>query len=174
MALTYADYVARSESLIKLKLGDYVITEQIGKGNYGKVYKGVSEEGGNAVAVKVIDLYNINNIKNAKLRDIQQRLARTESELMMQCHSEHVVKCHHVYQNDDLKIIVMEYCNGPTLKSEIRGCGSFDEKRAILVLKQLISGIGVSLDLTRNSTGAKSSTGTLNPTTSCPTTASTN
>ena len=39
LALSYTDYVSRQESLVKLKLGDYVITEEIGKGNYGKVYK---------------------------------------------------------------------------------------------------------------------------------------
>ena len=79
LALSYTDYVSRQESLVKLKLGDYVITEEIGKGNYGKVYKGVSEKDGSVVAVKVIDLYKINRIDNEKLRTIQQRLARTES-----------------------------------------------------------------------------------------------
>jgi serine/threonine protein kinase len=31
---------------------------------------------------------------------------------MMMCDSNNVVKCYDVYQNNNLKVIVMEYCNG--------------------------------------------------------------
>lgn len=42
-------------------------------------------------------------------------MAKTESEMMMKCDSPHVMKCYDVYENKDLKIMMIEYCNGGTL-----------------------------------------------------------
>ena len=36
------------------------------------------------------------------------------------CDSPYLIKCLDVYENDDLKIIIMEFCNGGTLESYIK------------------------------------------------------
>jgi serine/threonine protein kinase len=38
---------------------------------------------------------------------------------MAMCNNLNLVKCYDVYENDDLKIIVMEFCNGGTLERYI-------------------------------------------------------
>jgi serine/threonine protein kinase len=38
---------------------------------------------------------------------------------MEMCNSPYLIKCLDVYENQDLKIIVMEFCNGGTLESYI-------------------------------------------------------
>lgn len=68
---------------------------------------------------------------------------------MMLCNSEHIVKCYDVYENRSLKIMVMEYCNGGDLQGEISSKGKIPEKEAILILKQLINGIAVSIVIFR-------------------------
>jgi hypothetical protein len=44
---------------------------------------------------------------------------------MYACDSPFLLKCYDVYENDDLKILIIEYCNGKTLQAEI------DEKKKI-------------------------------------------
>jgi hypothetical protein len=44
---------------------------------------------------------------------------------MFQCENPNLIKCFDVYRNDDLKIMIIEFCNGKTLQAEI------DEKRRI-------------------------------------------
>ena len=47
-------------------------------------------------------------------------MSKTEDKIMMKCASPNLVKCHDVYKNMDLKIIVMEYCNRGTLDEYIK------------------------------------------------------
>ncbi len=50
------------------------------------------------VAIKVLDLVAIDREESsAKVREIRRRLAKTESELMMRVHSDHVMKLFDVY-----------------------------------------------------------------------------
>jgi len=36
---------------------------------------------------------------------------------MYQCDSDHLIKCYDVYSNQDLKLMMIEYCNGTTLQT---------------------------------------------------------
>jgi len=38
---------------------------------------------------------------------------------MYMCNSDHLIRCYDVYSNKDLKILILEYCNGSTLQQEI-------------------------------------------------------
>lgn len=38
---------------------------------------------------------------------------------MYMCDSPYLLKCYDVYENEDLKILFVEYCNGQTLQAEI-------------------------------------------------------
>ena len=79
--------------------------------------------------MKVLDLVSIEeDEKNARVREIRRRLARTESEMMMLCDSPHVMKCYDVYENKDLKIMMIEYCNGGTLSDMLTEKGRIPEK----------------------------------------------
>ena len=39
---------------------------------------------------------------------------------MMICSSENLIKCFDVYENKDLKLMVLEYCCGVSLEDEIK------------------------------------------------------
>jgi serine/threonine protein kinase len=69
----------------------------IASGNYGDVYSGFDDENKRVVALKVLDLTKIDKETSPKVREIRQRLARTEPRLMMACDSENIVKCYDVY-----------------------------------------------------------------------------
>jgi serine/threonine protein kinase len=63
-------------------------------------------------ALKVIDLRDISYETNIKVKMIKERLAASEPKLMMLCDSPNVMKCYDIYENKDLKILVLEYCDG--------------------------------------------------------------
>ena len=81
----------------------------LGKGNFSSVYLAEDKEK-RKVALKVIDLLDIRDESHPKVKEIRERLAISEPKLMMKCNSEHLLKCYDIYENKDLKILVMEYC----------------------------------------------------------------
>lgn len=73
---------------------------------------------------------------------------------MMLCNSDNVIRCFDVYENKSLKIMIIEFCNGGTLQSEIDVKKRIPEKEAILILKQIINGIAVFFDITTGNASA--------------------
>ena len=67
----------------------------------------------------MLDLTKISQETSPKIKQIRERLAVTEPLLMMACHSDHIVKCFAVYRNDQLVLMVIEHCKGPTLQALI-------------------------------------------------------
>ena len=51
-----------------------------------------------------------------------------EDKMMNQCDNPNLVRCFEVYQNEKLKVIVMEYCNRGNLESYLEQKGSVSEK----------------------------------------------
>jgi serine/threonine protein kinase len=51
-----------------------LIAEKRGQGSYGSVFKGLDESSNTNVAVKLIDLRAVKDIKSQYLKDVQVRL----------------------------------------------------------------------------------------------------
>ena len=62
---------------------------------------------------------------------------------MRMCANRNIVQCYQVFQNQSLKIIVMEYCEGGTLQEYIRLNGKIPEKEALKIFKQILNGVAV-------------------------------
>lgn len=133
------------KDISKNQLGEYIVDYAIklGKGQFGKVYKGINDHTKKEVAVKVIDLRAINQEKSEAKRLILQRLSHNEDKMMLKCNSPYLVKCFDVFKNEDLKIIVMEYCNRGTLTEYLSEKKKLPEEEAISILKQILNGIKV-------------------------------
>ena len=43
---------------------------------------------------------------------------------MYMCNSPYLLKCYDVFENEDLKVMMIEYCNGQTLQAEIASLSS--------------------------------------------------
>ncbi|ORY48623.1 Pkinase-domain-containing protein, partial [Rhizoclosmatium globosum] len=103
----------------------------IGKGSFGKVYKGIHIETQNPVAIKVIDL----DAAEDELEDIQQ-----EINILKQLHSDHITKLYGSYIRGSSLWIVMEYCAGGSCLDLMRS-GVFEEGYIAIVLKELLKGL---------------------------------
>ena len=64
----------------------------------------------------MLNLREIQNEKDFRVKRIQKRLAQTESRIMMEFDSPHILKCYESFENSDLKLMIIEYCNEGTLK----------------------------------------------------------
>ena len=86
---------------------------------------------------------------------------------MRQCHSPNLIKLLDVFENDDLKILIIEFCDGRTLADQLkqRSDRRFSEKEAVDIIRHIINGIAVFLRGVRNCTGTASCTATSRPTT---------
>jgi serine/threonine protein kinase len=144
----------------------YVIYDEIGKGSYGKVYRGMDDETKKQVAVKVIDLRQIARMPEGKEKRTRMRLAQTEPELMQSCDSNYVLKCFSIYKNEDLKVLILEFCNGKTLHQELQEKHHLPENEAIIIIRHIINGLMVVPDRPRKCTSTRSSTATSRPRTS--------
>jgi serine/threonine protein kinase len=69
---------------------------------------------------------------------------------MQVCDSPNLLKCFEVMENDELKILILEYCSGKNLQEYIDEKKSLPEEEAIGILKQIINGIAVNNFLFRN------------------------
>lgn len=113
--------------------------------------------------MKVIDLQEIAREGNRAVKAIRERLAVSEPQLMMQCNSPNLIKCFDIYENKDLKVLIMEYCEGKTLEEYLQKKGKLGEQEAVDILRQLLNGIAVRSSLRRNCTSTPSCTGTSRP-----------
>lgn len=169
----YRDYLENGEGMpAGTEVGDYKIEREIGKGAFGKIYLARDRRGA-SFAVKLMDLEKIRREANPKIQEIRWRLVRNEPALMQQCDSPNVLRCWEIFENESLKVLILEYCNGHTLQEFLDRKIRINEEEAVRILRQVINGIAVPLPPRRSCTSTASSTATSRPTTSWSTRGST-
>ena len=71
------DYESYLKGLQNTQIGDYVVIKKIGEGAYGTIYQAVNRSTKKIVAMKVIDLKEIDKDPNKKVKEIRKRLSET-------------------------------------------------------------------------------------------------
>lgn len=84
----------------------YTKQDIIGKGSFGKVYKGVDKKSGKPIAIKIIDLEDAED----EIEDIQQEIS-----VLSQCESPYVTKYYGSYLKGQKLWIVMEFLAGGSI-----------------------------------------------------------
>lgn len=74
---TYEEYIRRGESLQNLVIDKYVIYQKIGRGSSGEVYKGMDDTTKKLVAVKLLNLREIDSEQKITVKLIKQRLCES-------------------------------------------------------------------------------------------------
>ncbi len=112
----------------------YRIIRLIGEGGMALVYLAYDEVLGREVAVKVL---------RPELAEDSQTLLRFIREAYAARRLDHlnVVEIYDVGESGDLHYIVMEYIQGSTLKEVIASSGAMPARRAISIMKKLLSAI---------------------------------
>jgi serine/threonine-protein kinase ULK/ATG1 len=120
----------------KKKIGDYVLEDQIGEGQFGKIFKSKKINGETEVAIKVI--------KKAVYQSNQQLLIqlRREIKIMNKLSHPNLMKLHEFFQSSKNYYIVMDLCpEGDLLNFMTRyKINYFYEKEALLLLTHIKEG----------------------------------
>lgn len=88
---------------------NYTLHEQIGEGEYGKVYRGVDSRSGREVAAKVI------NVRRFKDNPKLEECTLNEIEVLTKIDCPHIVKFIEILKTVNNFYFFYEYCNAGTL-----------------------------------------------------------
>lgn len=122
----------------KLTLGPYLITEWIGQGGMGQVFKAVHTVMGRESAVKVLPLEK----STAESRDSFQREIRLQAGL--DC--PYLVRAYDAGRDGNVHYLVTEYVPGTDLRRLVRSRGPLPVEQAAMILRQAALGLQYAHD----------------------------
>ncbi len=117
----------------KLHLGDYFITDWIGQGGMGQVFKAVHKIMGREVAVKVLPV----------ARSTPESIDNFTREIRTQAKLDHpnLVRAYDAGHDGNVHYLVTEYVPGTDLRRYVRAQGSLDMQEAATVVVQAARGL---------------------------------
>ena len=112
----------------------YDIQEQIGKGKFAIVYKGIHKLTGRTVAIKIL------NKKDMTIIDLE--LVKTEMDVLKICQHPYIIKLYDIQENEENIYLIMEYCQGSDLFTYIEKRGyKLEEKKACEIIHKLCAAV---------------------------------
>lgn len=126
------------KELIGNKEGRYEIFEEIGRGNFGIVYRAFDYKLDQEVAIKKLPLHHQIS------PNIVQRFYR-EAQIASSLNHENIVRVHDYYEESGEYFMVMEMVDGQTLEQYVR-----DQPMSIAEALRVITEIGKALDYAHN------------------------
>jgi serine/threonine protein kinase/Tfp pilus assembly protein PilF len=120
--------------------GRYQITEELGKGGMGRVYKALDKEINEEVAIKLL---------KPEIAFDESTIVRFRNELRLSRKIAHknVCKMYHLAKEGETLYITMECVSGEDLKSLIKKEGKIPEEKALSIAKQICSGLAEAHEL---------------------------
>jgi len=118
----------------RLSLGQYLITDWIGQGGMGQVFKGVHKMMGREVAVKVLPL----------ARSTPESIDHFRREINLQAQLDHpnLVRAYDAGHDGNVHYLVTEYVPGTDLRRLVRQDGKLSIEKAANVISQAARGLG--------------------------------
>jgi serine/threonine protein kinase len=117
----------------KFTLGPYIVTDSIGKGGMGQVYKAVHDMMGRICAVKILPLEKSTpDAINHFIREV-----RTHAQL----DHPNLVRAYDAGRDKDVPYLVTEYVPGTDLRRLIRSRGRLSQQQAASVIMQAARGL---------------------------------
>jgi serine/threonine-protein kinase 24/25/MST4 len=110
----------------------YDLTEQIGQGGFGYVYKALDRVSGAVVACKLINLDDASD----ELEDVQQEIS-----IMSNCQCTQLTQYYTSFLSGSQLWIVMEYLEGGSLSDLLAHSGPLDEPTIAYVMRELLTAL---------------------------------
>lgn len=118
------------------RVGDYLLTKQIGEGQFGKVFLGKGIKDTRTYAIKQIDRSFIDS------NDHLKRLLETEVSIMHDIDHPNILHLYEFLESSQNYYMVVDYCNQGNFLDylESKNLKSLDESTAVYFLKQIANG----------------------------------
>jgi serine/threonine-protein kinase len=121
--------------MVGREIANYRITERLGEGGMGVVYKGVDLNLDRPVAIKVL---NSDLVRNPELVERFRAEARAQANL----NHTNLATLYSFIMHEGTAMMVMEFVDGETLENMVRRRGPIPSQEAIPLFKQALLGIG--------------------------------
>jgi eukaryotic-like serine/threonine-protein kinase len=132
-AITEYQAIQLADGKTKFRLGPYVITDFIGQGGMGQVFKAVHQVMGRECAVKVLPLHRVNpESLSGFIREIQMQAK-------LDC--PYLVRAHDAGQDGSVHYLVTEYVAGMDLRKLVKSQGPLTQDQAAGILMQAALGL---------------------------------
>jgi serine/threonine protein kinase len=130
-------YGSESQPFRGKKVGDYVLSEQIGKGTYGAVHKATKSDG-TVVAIKVIS--KVGMVDERQMPTKLQELFNKEVDIMRMIVHPKIIRLREKLQSGNNYYLVLDYCEDGDLKQYLERNIRMPEGDALEALKQISLG----------------------------------
>jgi serine/threonine protein kinase len=122
----------------KKKVGNYLLVNKIGQGQFGVVYKGVLIEDQRKV-------FAIKCIQKSKLEgnSILNRLFQTEMSVMSKLNHPNIMHLFEFMETAHNYYLVIQFCNNGDLETYLKKMGRLSEEEAVYFLMQIMNGFQV-------------------------------
>ena len=122
----------------KKKVGNYILVNKIGQGQFGVVYKGVLIEDQRKV-------FAIKCIQKSKLEgnSILNRLFQTEMSVMSKLNHPNIMHLFEFMETAHNYYLVIQFCNNGDLETYLKKMGRLSEEEAVYFLMQIMNGFQV-------------------------------
>lgn len=118
----------------KKKVGNYLLVQKIGQGQFGVVYKGVSIEDQKKVfAIKCIQK------KKLESNSMLSKLFQTEMSVMSKLHHPNIMHLFEFMETANNYYLVIQYCNNGDLETYLKKMGRLAEEEAVYFLMQIMN-----------------------------------
>ncbi len=137
-AITEYQAFQLADGKTKFRLGPYVITDFIGQGGMGQVFKAVHEVMGRECAVKVLPLHRVTD----------ETIAGFKREIRMQAKLDcpYLVRAHDAGQDGSVHYLVTEYVPGMDLRRLVKSRGPLSQEEAAGIIMQAALGLAYAHD----------------------------
>ena len=110
----------------------YIPMQTIGQGSFGKVFKVKQKVTGNIFAMKLIN-------KNTEVNNSENKNFLNEIYILRQLDHPNILKVFEYFSNQKYWYFVMEYVSGGELYDKICQMNYYDEYKAAIIMKQILS-----------------------------------
>ena len=133
---TEEDILILSKMLVNENKGDvshyYTPIQTIGQGSFGKVFKVKQKVTGNIFAMKLIN-------KDTEFNNSENKNFLNEIYILRQLDHPNILKVYEYFSNEKYWYFVMEYVSGGELYDKICEMNYYDESKASIIMKQILS-----------------------------------
>jgi serine/threonine-protein kinase ULK/ATG1 len=110
---------------------DYVLQRQIGRGQFGEVYKGYHKVTLKDVAVKAVN--------RSKLKGKFYELLENEIKVLRCCDNNNIIKLYDIKKTKNNIYLMLEYCNEGDLMEYLKKKGKLTEEEAVDIFIQILN-----------------------------------
>jgi serine/threonine protein kinase len=130
-----ADRFDSRRPISERRIGRYVATDIIGRGGYSIVYKGVDNESGNPVAIKMLR-------HHMAMNPDQMSCFRNEARMIGDMDHDNIIKVYDIEERFRTIFIIMEYLQGESLAELLKRRAITDYSLVAGLLQEILQGLG--------------------------------